>query len=239
MDATLLTKLQKITRLIDRAGTPGEAEAAAAALSRLLLKYNLDEAEVRRANGESESSAIVVQKFSVGKVGGAYLWRWYLVSTIARANLTEVVRDGGTPLDGWIVGTKQNVEAVLDLNQHLADVFQRLAAESWTKEGQHGSWYLTRTKYINAFLLGVAPGLREKFAAERREAAKENGHVNALVVVNSAAIRDTIREEIGRTRDTSQHRRVGDADAYQHGYRAGRNYREDAAVGGTSHPALT
>lgn len=239
MDATLLGKLQKITRLIDRAGTPGEAEAAAAALNRLLLKHNLDEADVRKAKGDPESPGIIIERISVGGASKAYMWRWYLLGVIAKANLTEVVRDGATAVDGWVIGTKQNVAAVMDLFRHLATVFDRLAKEAWEAQSPADRLYVRRNVYINAFLLGVPSGLRDKFRAERRALEQEDGRLSALVVVHDKAIQDVVQAEIGRTRQDARRRRVADHQAYQDGYRAGRNYREDKSITGEHRLALS
>lgn len=226
----LIDKLQKVANLLDNAGTPGEAEAAAAALSRLLLKYNLDEADVRAAQGSAAKSHIVVRPITITPGKSAAKWQWLLLNTIARHNFTQLVKRGGSSNAGWIAGTNENIDAVLDLNARLSIVFKRLASESWKAQPPHTVYFTTRAKYIHGFLLGVPAGLSERFRLDRKQDEEADRRVSALVVTTERQLSEAVAAELGRTTHTGRRSTV-DGRAYDHGRAAGKNYREHGAIG--------
>lgn len=224
----LIDKLQKVANLLDNAGTPGEAEAAAAALSRLLLKHNLDEADVRAAQGSSPKSHIVVRPIVIANAKNPPKWQWLLLNTIARHNLTQLVR--GSENRGWLAGTNPNIDAVLDMYGRLVIVFKRLASASWREQPSYGVFFTTRSQYINGFLLGVPTGLAERFRLDRKADEDADRRVGALVVTTGREIAAAIHAELGPTTQSARSSRV-DSRAYEHGKAAGRNYREHSAIG--------
>lgn len=226
----LIDKLQKVANLLDNAGTPGEAEAAAAALSRLLLKYNLDEADVRAAQGSAAKSHIVVRPITITQGKSAAKWQWLLLNTIARHNFTQLVKRGGSSSAGWIAGTNENIDAVLDLYARLSIVFKRLASESWKAQPPHTVYFTTRAQYIHGFLLGVPAGLSERFRLDRKQDEEADRRVSALVVTTERQLSEAVAAELGRTTRTGRRSTV-DGRAYDHGRAAGKSYREHGAIG--------
>src|SRR5262249_29113628 len=87
LPAGLAEKIAGVKRLIDAASTLGEAEAAAAAFQRLLLKHNLTEAEAAAATAQGrthDSAAYVLLRVRVApSVTKGEPWRRALFHTLA------------------------------------------------------------------------------------------------------------------------------------------------------------
>lgn len=237
MDEATKAKLQKIITLMDNAGTPGEAEAAAAAMSRFLVKFNLSEQEARATTGEkAERSKVSVRSFSVAKPRERGLtWKILLLNTVAKHNLCELIRIGLHGGDCWIVGTELNVDYVINMYFHLSVVFERLANESWTRLDQWNRLQTNRVKYVNNFMLGVPNGLHAKFLEDRKRQTAEDPRVGQLVVVNNEDLERAIAEKFGNL-NTGGKVQVSDSLGYAAGYQAGKSYTDSKPV--TDHARL-
>ena len=109
MDAAVLEKIEKMMELQARAATPGEAEAAAAGITRILTKFNLEMAEVARRIGQkAPKSPYVLQHFELMKADG---WMRSLADVIARANFCHLHYIPNSNRVG-IVGEEANIEVV-------------------------------------------------------------------------------------------------------------------------------
>lgn len=238
MDKITLDKLQKVAALMDRAGTEGEAEAAAAAMSRLLIKYNLTESEVRQAQGKSTSPDIVVKYHSLGKDRSRGLtWKLGLLNISAKMNLCEMVRIGETHGNAWLVGAEANIQATLFMYDHLAVVFQRIGRETYDNLDQWSQLQCGRAKFVYNFMIGVPQGLYLKMRADRKAQIQENPKINAVVLVNDDAVQRKIHEHIGATHTENQPI-LSDTLGYDAGVAAGLRYNDAKPVADHNHLAL-
>lgn len=236
MDAQIIEKLQKVAALMDNAGTEGEAEAAAAAMSRLLVKYNLTEAEIRSAEGKSASPDIIVQYHSLGKDRSRGLtWKLSLLNVSAQMNLCQMVRIGNTHGNAWLVGTAANIQATFFMYDHLVVVFQRIGRETYDRLDQWDRLQVGRSKFVYNFMLGVPQGLWLKFRADRKAQVQEEPAIGALVVVNDDAVNAAIEQEFG-TLGRGKAPILSDTLGYEAGVKAGREYQDVKPV--TDHHAL-
>lgn len=234
MDAQTLDKLQKIIALMDNAGTTGEAEAAAMAMNRLLIKHNVSEAEVRARQGKEAAPEIIVRRHNVGKARTFGLtWKLTLLNVLCKHNLCQLARIGDAGGNCWLVGSSANVDYVLNMFDHLAAVFTALARQAHNHQPKYGrtNW----VKFLNNFMLGAASGLHTKFMEDRKVQIKEDERVNALVDVNDAAVAKTVNDLFGRL---SAGARIlpSDSNGWSQGYAAGRNYQESKPL--TDHAKL-
>lgn len=232
MDATSKSKLEKIARLMEAAGTPGEAEAAAAAFQRLVMKMNLT-AEDLKGLGKDDGAEYVSQTVIVapeGKTG--VTWRVYLLNAVARYNFCQAIRVGAHGGRMYLVGQRRNVEAVMSMYVTMGPVFERLAVASWHAEAAEArrlGWRAPhKVRWTNSFLQGVPAGLIAKFKAERAEEEAADASVSALVVVKDAELRRAVTDLVGGT-TTPKHKINSLSSAYESGYQAGRDYEHARA----------
>lgn len=234
MDSTLKSRLEKIQSLMENAGTIGEAEAAAAAFQRLVMKHNLAAADLTDL-GQGTDDPYVFEYIDLREVMKTGIkWRLSLLHTLSKFNFCTTVR--GHYQDGTltIIGKESNVRAVQAMFSIMVPTFQRLALESWTTYQATDPFISRRVSsraYRKSFLLGVPSGLWDKFKAERAEEVKETPNVNALVLVLDEELEQQVN---GYFNDglvkTKARRSMVNGDGYRNGIEAGRNYSDAKPV---------
>ena len=125
----VMERLTRIRALADRAGTLAEAEAATAALSRLLLRYNLSMTDLDDLQGDTRGG-VETEVFEVANSAG---WRHYLLHALAQSHFCRAVRYPGTRR-AVLIGHPHNITVVKDLHRWLSVVIDRLAASTWEEE---------------------------------------------------------------------------------------------------------
>jgi hypothetical protein len=226
VDATLRDKLDAITRLMERAGTVHEAESAAEAMQRLVLRHNLS-AEDLSGLGKSEKEAYEAGFIRVGEDRTQGLqWRLNLIYVLAEYNFCAFIRYGSHGGSGTIVGQPSNQEAVRAMFDATVPTIERIAANEWyllkndlQRLYQAGSPGAVGWK--NSFKIGFPAGLREKMRLERVHEISEDHRVSALVITKDEEIKLAIKEKIGKT-TTHQGSRPTNADGYYKGVEKGR-----------------
>src|SRR5690348_17337282 len=169
MDMELTEKFEKIMALMDKAATEGEAQAAAAAFQRLLVKHGVEEMEVRRAagtvlKGEQYTYRWITVAPPNSKDTG---WKNSLLHALSRYSLCRSFNKGsGKQNEVCLLGLPSEIVALVQFFDRTAAAFDRLAAadvemmriEAWRareKPAHAGSWR-------NSFLLGAVSGLEDK-----------------------------------------------------------------------------
>lgn len=219
MDNELRKKLSAIQGLMDRAGTVAEAESAAAAFQRMIIKHNLKLEELEglgRKDHEDYLSKYVV----LGAKGTTGLqWRINLAYAVAQMNFCAFIREGVHGGTGWIVGQASNVDAAEQMFKTIVDANERLAPLEWsafrtTPEGT----FTNATAWKNSFKIGFVTGIYRKMQMERQKLSQEleAGVVSSLVVVKDGELQQAVSEKIGRV---STHR--GSAPTNRSGYERG------------------
>ena len=217
---TILDKIAKLKTLAERPGTPEEAVAAIAAIQRLMLKHNMSEAQVDGATRNDERG-FVKEEYDIG---AAMIWRRLLLISIARYTFCEVVF-AYSGRGANIIGEKHNIAAVKGLYEYLVDAVMRLADESWDKLDRWDRDNAKVRRWKNAFRIGAGDALRrrlkEQFEAQKKEAGESS--VNALVVVNNAALRTAVKEFFPRIQSSKTQPGMSDGNGYGAGLVAGRS----------------
>lgn len=249
MDRTeLLEKLEKIQRLMENAGTPGEAEAAAAAFSRLLLKHNIDARDLENQGHRVKSKYILypIQLMENGKPG--LTWRVFLVHVLAKYNFCEAIRHGAHGARMFLVGEPENIAAIERLFFMMVPTFERLAELGFLEATERfdNLPFATRkygnvkkphrTSWKNSFFLGVPRGLTEKLETDRRE-SMEDSIVNAVVVAKDQELMDAVNSFFAGLEPGGK-AQIADKSAYKAGFAAGRNYATEERVGGSALKAI-
>jgi len=207
----VLERLARIRALADRAGTLEEAEAATAALSRLLLRYNLSLADLDVASRPAERAGVESRDLRLANSAG---WRHYLLHALAQCHFCRAIRYPGTDR-ATLIGHPHNIAAVSDLHAWLAVSLERLALDAWDAERPHGG--AGKRAWLNAFRTGAVDGLWKRLLDEReRLRAEEEGRAWALAPLLDAEVDAYLAEAFAALNSY----RVVTGDA--RGYRAGR-----------------
>jgi hypothetical protein len=125
----VLKKLDGIKQRIDRAGTPAEAEAATAAFTRILAKYDLDQIEVERRLGiktELVKKLFHTSDYNIGKANG---YRRQLMVTLAQAHGCRFYFNSAGW--GWLLGPERTIPIVLDLFAIIQKRIKEMAIKWW------------------------------------------------------------------------------------------------------------
>ena len=224
----LYDKLRKLLALKDSAlevGSIGEAEAAAAAVQRLLREYNLAEEEI--PIGERIANPVVMEKLPY-----YYSYRndWFfgLLGVLSHANLCESLhhkkRAGRKVLENYIfiIGRETNVKMVSFLAMQLANRFVFFCKEAYKeyrmKQLYSGCAPLSEALFARDYLGGCVDGLSLKL--EKEQNVTEQG----LVLSRKAENDKFMDERFGkRTIAKDSKRKDMDEDVFWEGVEKGRN----------------
>lgn len=207
----ILEKLRKLMNLKESAtalGNEGEANAAAAGITRLLMEYNLTENDIPEQ--ENLENPIVSEEipFKISTNG-----RWYsdLISVVCEYNMCRSLiiskfNNGRMKCSEFeIIGRKKNVEVVLYLISFLSHQFIAIGKRNYEEYKHDCIWKYGKSPkslimYLKSFLYGCVIGLSEKFDESKRILETEN-NITALVRTTKSEIDDFLKgEKIGKAR---------------------------------------
>ena len=230
----ILDKLRKLTDLRDSAkalGNEGEANAAAAGISRLLLEYNLSEEDIPLT--EREENPVVMEEIPYCSKYYKGNWHERLVDILCENNLCRglirsVQKEGNVRRSRnslLVVGRKKNVEVVLYLSDFLAFNFVRIGKNKYPAYKHdsvfvHGKYPESETRFMQSFLYGCLSGLYEQYNRLKQEIKRNQPSTTALAIRVEEEISDFLSTmKIGKGRD-SKIPEIN-AEAYQQGYQTG------------------
>ncbi len=223
-----LKKLMRLQQSASKIGSEGEANAAAAAISRLLTQYNLSLMDI---NPEERKESLRVQRTGNISFKDTYgLWKRLLMNVICEFNYCKVFLISGQT-NMIVVGTEANTSTVIYLYDMLRSIFRKLAPVRY-KEFANGKRGAIRTekykrKYIASYLNGCAYGLREKLTIE----AKANEvQEKSLVVCHNQLINDYMRSYASVERKAPKTKKKDIAEAFYNGYCDGKNTNINKAI---------
>lgn len=225
-----LRKLMNLQRSAESLGNEGEAHAAAAGISRLLLEYNLSLDDI--PDSEKLDNPVVAEDLPVKKsIPGP--WFEGLVMVCCQYNFCRALRiseyDPRThrtrKTNVRIVGRKKNVEVVqylVSFLEHALTVAGKRKYPSYRADSllRLGVTPKTEPMFMRSFLAGACYGLREKFEEQRGQVSSTTD-ITALVKTSDSEIDDfLIFQKIGTARGS---RAAVDERIARSGIEAGRN----------------
>lgn len=228
---SVLKKLRKLQNLYEGAkkiNSEGEANAAAAAIQRLLIQYNLSMDEIGTDEEKSKDTVLEekVDGFTYKSIGGE--WEFRLLYVLCKWNFCKCFQVGGTYKRLMIFGKKENIETVKWLRSMLAERFVSFSKnrfKEYQKTVEYAMKPISMDKYQRSYLMGCAAGLDAKLKEESdREKAKDaefGAKVTALVVRNDTAVTEYIENKYKVGRGRARRENFDSARAY--GYKDGKN----------------
>lgn len=190
----ILEKLRKLMALKESAltcGETGEANAAAAGITRLLTEYDLTLQDIPTEQKIVDPIGMetIPYKFCYMQ----HPWYWSLLDVVAKYNNADIFRSRYTSgeVEYTVVGRKKNREVVLYLVSFLANRFINIGRKEY-KDWKY--WHICMTgktppsigTYMKNFLFGCVIGLNDKLKKERDTFDSEK--ITALVLTEKAAI---------------------------------------------------
>lgn len=207
-------KIRKIAALKQSAteiGEEGEAQAAAAAISCILLKYDLSLDDIPEKDKAKNKVCLRDIDFKISYDN--LQWYTHLINVLCRENSCQ-------HLLGWkydqhkyvryhkVVGREKNVEIVLYLISFLSNHFLSAARTRKKKVCSNQILFqqksLSTQQYMKSFLLGCVFGLEQKIEIEKKDFSASA--VTALSVRSTQEIEDFYEQEhmtIGTARKTT------------------------------------
>lgn len=220
---------------MEAAGTVGEAEAATAAMQRLVLKHNLSAEDVDNLN-TSTKETYDADFIRVGdrKTQGLQ-WRLNLLYVLAEYNFCVFIRYGHHGGDGVLVGQKSNKDAVRMMLDVTVPTLERIADSEWyllknDSARCRAAGYPTATAWKNSFKIGFVAGLRLKMQLERKSEALGDDRVSALVSLKDVELKEAVEETVGKT-STHRGSRPTNAAGYNRGVEKGRTHELQSRIG--------
>lgn len=235
---SVLGKLRKLKNLYEGAkkiNSEGEANAAAAAIQRLLAQYNLSMDEIG-TDEEKKKDEILheeVSGFTYKSIGGE--WENRLVYVLCKWNFCRCFIYGKSYKNLIIIGKKENIETVKWLRELLSErfvAFSKVRFKEYKKTMEYALKPISLDKYQRSYLMGCAAGLDAKLKEESDREKKEDEvfgtKVTALIVRNDTAIKDYVANKFGGTKSRKTHEKFDSARNY--GYKDGKNTSLNKAV---------
>lgn len=242
IDPGLREKLQQIKALVDRAGTPGEKEAAAGRLAALMAKHNIVMAEIGDIRQSSVEQALL-------DTGSKANWQRKLTEVVSRYHFCEgFYYHNDTRV--LIVGRPENIAVVQEILPWLRGVIYKTSRdehEKAKKGDREEDWMLpyeqnnlarmAPKRWLDSFRHGMVAGIGKKMQEARDEARKEVGEARwGLVPLLEGEVKRYVTENINARRDRSK--KNIDRSVYDAGYRAGYAMNLTAQVGSSDRNAL-
>lgn len=203
-NSKILAKLKKILELQEGAkavGNLAEAEAAARRAQTLLLKHNLELADVEGYNADKLVIHRIEFDFSDEYVKTESDWVPKLVGVIARHNLCRVILSYSyedqikkrQPTLYNILGTELNVMAAEYISRQLITKVRYAARKAWSTY----TGIEKRNTFIRGFLRGAVIGIHAQLEEQRKQDIAVQS--NALVVVDQhkSAVDRAVQEIFG------------------------------------------
>jgi Protein of unknown function (DUF2786) len=216
IDPHIIEKIRKLRALTERRGaTEEEALAAQQRMFALLARYNLELSQI--PDGEPTKPDTTIESETAERPSN--VWKQYLYTAVANLNFTECFTLRGHI---YVIGTKANRIATMEMASYLMATVERLANESAAEvPGDE------RRRYRHSFAEGCAARIYERLealqaeaAAGRMKAADPDSLLPALADLyqtNKARVDDFITNHFGKL----SHRTHRASGGYIAGYAAG------------------
>lgn len=225
----ILETLQKMKALYESAkkiNNEGEAEAAAAMINKLLIKYNLTMEDIGEKREESD---IIKDEISGMNYAMRGWWEVQLTNVLCRYNLCQSFTYGRHYDKILIVGRKDNVEIVKWLKDTLSERYvaiSKIRYKQYKMQIANGDIWAdeipTLHRYQRSYLMGVCGGLERKLKEiKEQNELKYQEQITALVVNNEAALQKFYKDEGMIFGKGIKYNRDSCADAKRKGYTDG------------------
>jgi len=177
-EPNIIEKAKKLLALRDRAGTQGEAEAAAFALAALLEKHRLSMAELEEDGKESVDGGFVDDEVALDSSGRLSSWRRQLMNSLSKHYGVALWWrsswvDGRRVKKTYMCGKPDDIAIMHFMYNWLCVEILRVSQQNCEGYGR---------KYNNSYKLGFVSGIHTQLRKAREQETKEVKESIALVL---------------------------------------------------------
>jgi len=228
-----LLELQKGAEAID---SLKEAANAAEKVQKLLLKYNLEMADITRHEPKKKSAMGKSSYREVNAKKNEGRWIYDLYSALARHNFCQLILTSYRMENGKknkyvnLVGTKENVQVVKFLAEQLESRLRVLETRAWKTEGIWADE--KRNAFRRGYFMGACSGIGSQLSEVKRRAMQESVKVTDLVVQTDKQLNDAVALIFPLLRNGRRTKAPSAAIAGSLGYRDGKSININRGVNG-------
>lgn len=250
----IIDQVRRIRNLAENAGTEGEAAAAAAAMARLLSKYNLDLSDIPVGEEDDElDEPVDHETIQTQTKQSDYKWRELLLASIASYNFCRVLHT-----ERWIAGAKRscmivvgkphNREVVKFMYEIITEALVRMSKEVPTisearkEELEFSKLIGQKPRYTfsprRSFLYGAVEVITQRLREAHVEFRASSDRALVVVDMNRKDLDLYVSKQWPRTgthRYQEDSRASLDRDGYEKGKAAGRSLQFQQGIGTGSH----
>ena len=236
----IIDRIQKLLNLqkgAESIGSLEEAQNAAAKVQALLMKHNLEIADIESHSGKKKSS---IEKDSLRDIitkKNESDWIIKLYSTVAHYNFGQVVTTTTHDIKGNrrqyvnLVGTRENIDAIKFLCEQLEYKIRNLENDSWKVNGS----FSKRNSYRRAYFDGAVSGLNEKLYKQQQYEMSANNSCTAIVLDHRKRIKEELPNLFESLRYNNKPEKIkSDLIARSNGYNDGKNININKGVNGNN-----
>lgn len=195
----ILETARKILNLKERAGTEGEAAAAAAALQRLLTEHQLSMLDVE--NVKDGAKLGVVKDFFESEYSALPAWCKQFAQYICKGFECHCILSQwedksykhGTKFKAKIYFVGEESDAAIAKYFYIT-LSDQLFAESLKKAKYYSLTGTRRNEYRESFMLAAGKAIYERLVEERKQMVLESQKVGALVVLKGQLVSNFVKE---------------------------------------------
>lgn len=240
----ILDKLAKLKALSEcRTGNVNETATAAAAMTRIMLEYEIQVADLHLGPAFSAFEIVEESVYQGESLNGFPRWQSSLLARLAEVHHCQAYRNSRTNYHYWtrvtesflmLIGTEKDIDNTRRLFFYCVSEIERLCQELCTGRP---------VKWKNDFKRGASRGIADKVEAEHERILKEEREKAQAQGAASVALElfdrkkqavDLFADDLGLASTTARVRAAAQGP-YQAGYVAGSNLD----VSGGSRPLLT
>ena len=229
--AKLLKKVKNLLDLANDKNSLHEAETAARMAQELMMKYNLEEAQVLGID-YSDMEKFLYPAYKITKTNEG-TWIRGLFNTVCKHNLCKIIINtrweaGETREYFWILGEKTNIEIVIYICEQLIYKLRQIEKVHWSSY----KGFDKRNSFRRGFLSGAVSGIYDKMN-DLTESFKRNEGTNALIIRKDKQLQDFIDSEfpdLKKSRSSS----LSSRDGFKKGHGVGKGININSGVSGGS-----
>ena len=223
-----IKKLLELQKSAESIGSLEEAANAALKVQAILLKYNLEIADVESQQTKRKSAIEKVSMPNIKTKKNESEWIINLYEIVASYNFGFVVTT--TRIDNRtgckykfinLVGTKDNIDVIIFICSQLEYQIRNLEGKSWA---EHNDGIRKRNSYRRGYFDGAVVGIHHKLEEAQAIAMSKNNQVTALVIDHNKRIKEELPNLFQNLKFTDKaSREKKDYVATLNGYRDGKN----------------
>lgn len=227
-------KIQQVCKLIELSKSSNQEEAAnaAARAAEIMLKYQIEEADLEKS---PDNAVKPVKRTVVERTGKIVEWRNTLLWGLSKSMGCEFYYVSGNHRGDEamyvVIGDEDSARTIEYMYKYLANEVDRLAKDTWNNEGKYDA-DATARGWKSAFRTGCSQVIFNRLREQRKETfeqARLAGKSTAMMVLDKQH-QDVMKYKDSLNLSTGAASTAGSASLS--GYLAGRTAGENVNLGG-------